>query len=291
MKADAYRFDGSEKCRLDKLPTNSKADGVDKEKVLAKTAENLQKMAALQDAFYADGREGLIVVLQAMDAAGKDSTIKHVMSGLNPQGVQVTSFKQPTSEELKHDFLWRVNKALPARGSIAIFNRSYYEDVLVVQVHDLQKNYQMVPRVVGRDKADFFAQRYRQICHYEQYLYENSYRVVKIFLHVSKDEQKKRFLERIDNPAKNWKFSSSDLAERAHFEEYQRVYEDVITATASREAPWYALPADQKWYTRYLVSEVVLDALEHTSHDYPVLGTAAQQDLKDCRTRSAAENS
>lgn len=291
MKADAYRFDGSEKCRLDKLPTNSKTDGVDKEKILAKTAENLQKMAALQDAFYADGREGLVVVLQAMDAAGKDSTIKHVMSGLNPQGVQVTSFKQPTSEELKHDFLWRVNKALPARGSIAIFNRSYYEDVLVVQVHDLQKNYQMAPRVVGQDKADFFAQRYRQIRHYEQYLYENSYRVVKIFLHVSKDEQKKRFLERIDNPTKNWKFSSSDLAERAHFDEYQRVYEDVITSTASKEAPWYALPADQKWYTRYLVSEVVLDALAHTSHDYPVLSTAAQQDLKDCRTRLEAENS
>ena len=133
MKADSYRFDGSEKCRLDKLATNSKTDGVDKEKILAKTAENLQKMAALQDAFYADGREGLIFVLQAMDAAGKDSTIKHVMSGLNPQGVQVTSFKQPNSEELKHDFLWRVNKALPARGSIAIFNRSYYEDVLVVE--------------------------------------------------------------------------------------------------------------------------------------------------------------
>ena len=148
MKADSYRFDGSGKCRLDKLATNSKADGIDKEKILAITAENLQKMAALQDAFYADGREGLIFVLQAMDAAGKDSTIKHVMSGLNPQGVQVTSFKQPNSEELKHDFLWRVNKALPARGSIAIFNRSYYEDVLVVQLHDLQKGYQMAPRVL-----------------------------------------------------------------------------------------------------------------------------------------------
>ena len=189
MKADSYRFDGSGKCRLDKLATNSKADGIDKEKILAMTAENLQKMAALQDAFYADGREGLIFVLQAMDAAGKDSTIKHMMSGLNPQGVQVTSFKQPNSEELKHDFLWRVNKALPARGSIAIFNRSYYEDVLVVQLHDLQKGYQMAPRVLEQDKDEFFAQRYRQIRHYEQYLYENSYRVVKIFLHVSKNEQ------------------------------------------------------------------------------------------------------
>ena len=272
MKADSYRFDGSGKCRLDKLATDSKTDGVDKEKILAKTTENLQKMAALQDAFYADGREGLIFVLQAMDAAGKDSTIKHVMSGLNPQGVQVTSFKQPNSEELKHDFLWRVNKALPARGSIAIFNRSYYEDVLVVQLHDLQKGYQMAPRVLEQDKDEFFAQRYRQIRHYEQYLYENSYRVVKIFLHVSKNEQKKRFLERIDNPAKNWKFSASDL-------------------TAAKEAPWYALPADQKWYTRYLVSEIVVDALEHTSHNYPVLSTEAQQNLQDCRTRLEAENS
>lgn len=248
-------------------------------------------MAALQDAFYADGREGLIFVLQAMDAAGKDSTIKHVMSGLNPQGVQVTSFKQPNSEELKHDFLWRVNKALPARGSIAIFNRSYYEDVLVVQLHDLQKGYQMAPRVLEQDKDEFFAQRYRQIRHYEQYLYENSYRVVKIFLHVSKNEQKKRFLERIDNPAKNWKFSASDLAERAYFDDYQRLYEQVIDATAAKEAPWYALPADQKWYTRYLVSEIVVDALEHTSHNYPVLSTEAQQNLQDCRTRLEAENS
>ena len=248
-------------------------------------------MAALQDAFYADGREGLIFVLQAMDAAGKDSTIKHVMSGLNPQGVQVTSFKQPNSEELKHDFLWRVNKALPARGSIAIFNRSYYEDVLVVQLHDLQKGYQMAPRVLEQDKGKFFTQRYRQICHYEQYLYQNSYRVVKIFLHVSKGEQKKRFLERIDNPAKNWKFSASDLAERAYFDDYQRLYEQVIDATATKEAPWYALPADQKWYTRYLVSEIVVDALEHTSHDYPTLTAEAQQNLQDCRTRLEAENS
>ena len=226
-----------------------------------------------------------------MDAAGKDSTIKHVMSGLNPQGVQVTSFKQPNSEELKHDFLWRVNKALPARGSIAIFNRSYYEDALVVQLHDLQKGYQMAPRVLEQDKDEFFAQRYRQIRHYEQYLYENSYRVVKIFLHVSKNEQKKRFLERIDNPAKNWKFSASDLAERAYFDDYQRLYEQVIDATAAKEAPWYALPADQKWYTRYLVSEIVVDALEHTSHNYPVLSTEAQQNLQDCRTRLEAENS
>ena len=271
MKADSYRFDGSGKCRLDKLATNSKADGVDKEKILAMTAENLQKMAALQDAFYADGREGLIFVLQAMDAAGKDSTIKHVMSGLNPQGVQVTSFKQPNSEELKHDFLWRVNKALPPRGTIAIFNRSYYEDVLVVQVHDLQKTYQMAARVLGESKKAFFKKRYRQIRNYEEYLFDNSYRIVKIFLNISKKEQKKRFLERIDNPAKNWKFSSSDLAERAHFDEYLDVYADVIDATATPESPWYALPADRKWYTRYLVSEILLDTLTEMKPEFPPL--------------------
>lgn len=155
MKADRYLFDGSHPCALRKLPCDNKDDHVKKEDILAKTAENLEKMAALQDAFYADGREGLVIILQALDAAGKDSTIKHVMGGLNPQGVQVTSFKQPTSEELHHDFLWRVNKALPPRGSIAIFNRSYYEDVLVVQVHDLQKTYQMAPRVLEDSKKDF----------------------------------------------------------------------------------------------------------------------------------------
>lgn len=219
MKADRYLFDGSHPCALRKLPCDSKDDHVKKEDILVKTAENLEKMAALQDAFYADGREGLVIILQALDAAGKDSTVKHVMGGLNPQGVQVTSFKQPTSEELHHDFLWRVNKALPPRGSIAIFNRSYYEDVLVVQIHDLQKTYQMAPRVLEDSKKDFFEKRYRQIRSYEEYLYENSYRVVKIFLHVSKDEQKKRFLERIDRPEKNWKFSCSDLKERMRFDD------------------------------------------------------------------------
>ena len=199
MKADKYRFDGSRACDLRALSCDGKDDAPDKDEIIAKTAENLQKMAALQDAFYADGREGLIIVLQALDAAGKDGTVKHVMSGLNPQGVQVTSFKQPNSEELKHDFLWRVNKALPPRGTIAIFNRSYYEDVLVVQVHDLQKTYQMADRVLGESKKAFFKKRYRQIRNYEEYLFDNSYRIVKIFLNISKKEQKKRFLERIDN--------------------------------------------------------------------------------------------
>ncbi|WP_294569146.1 PPK2 family polyphosphate kinase [uncultured Subdoligranulum sp.] len=290
MKADRYRFDGSHPCDLRALPCDGKQDDLDKEKILAKTARNLEEMAALQDALYADGREGLIFVLQALDAAGKDSTIKHVMSGLNPQGVRVTSFKQPNSEELSHDFLWRVHKALPPRGSIAIFNRSYYEDVLVVQVHDLQKTYKMPPRTLEGSKKEFFQKRYRQIRHYEQYLYDNGYRIVKIFLHVSKEEQKKRFLQRIDNPAKNWKFSLSDVKERAHFAEYLDTFQEVIDATATPESPWYALPADQKWYTRYLVSEIVVDSLRQCCHQYPRLREDALAELKDCRTQLEAED-
>ena len=291
MKLDDFCFDGSRPCALRDLPCGADDDArAKKEKLLARTAKNLAEMAQLQDAFYADGREGLIIVLQALDADGKDSTVKHVMGGLNPQGVTVHSFKQPSKEELAHDYLWRVNRALPARGSIAIFNRSYYEDVLVVQVHDLQKTYRMAPRVLEEEKREFFRKRYRQIRQYEEYLYENSYRVVKIFLHVSKKEQKKRFLERIDNPAKNWKFSRSDLAERAHFDEYMHLFEEVIDATATKQSPWYAIPADQKWYTRYLVSEVVIDALRRCCHEYPKLPEGALDELKDCRTRLEAED-
>lgn len=289
MKADRYRFDGSRRCDLRELPCDGKQDNLDKEQILAKTARNLQEMASLQDALYADGREGLIFVLQALDAAGKDSTVKHVMGGLNPQGVLVTSFKQPNSKELSHDYLWRVHKALPPRGSIAIFNRSYYEDVLVVQVHDLQKTYKMPPRTLEEGKKSFFKKRYRQIRHYEEYLYDNGYRVVKIFLHVSKEEQRKRFLARIDNPAKNWKFSLSDVKERAHFDEYMDIFETVIDETASEESPWFVLPADQKWYTRYLVSEIVVDTLRQCCHEYPRLRDDARAELQDCRTRLEAE--
>lgn len=290
MKADKYLFDGTKPCKLGDLPCNSKDDKVNKEAILAKTAKNIEKMAELQNAFYADGRQGLVIVLQALDAAGKDSTVRHVMSGLNPQGVTVTSFKQPTSEEARHDYLWRVVKALPPRGMIGVFNRSHYEDVLVAQVHDLQKTYAMAPRVLDDSKKDFFKKRYRQIRDFEEYLYENSYRVVKIFLHVSKDKQRERFLERIDDPAKNWKFSSSDLKERALFDEYIATFEEVIDATATKHSPWYALPADQKWYTRYLVSEIVLDQLKKCEPQYPKLGKEEKARLQDCRAQLMAED-
>ncbi len=290
MTADRFRFDGQTPCTLSDLPTGAGDAREDKPKYLSRTAANLEEMGRLQDGFYADGREGLVIILQALDAAGKDSTVKHVMGGLNPQGVTVHSFKQPSAEELSHDFLWRANRALPPRGGIAIFNRSYYEDVLVVQVHDLQKTYRMPPRTTEVGQREFFRRRYRQIRDYERYLYENGYRVLKIFLNVSKEKQKERFLERIETPAKNWKFSESDLKERALFDEYAQVIGEVITATATADCPWYVLPADQKWFARYLVSELVADALRRSCHEYPILPDEARARLRECRRQLEEED-
>ena len=283
MSLKDYTFDGSRKLELDRLPTNSKKDNVDKEKIIEKTKENLAKMQGLQDRLYADGREGLIIVLQALDAAGKDSTIKHVMGGFNPQGVEVTSFKQPSAEELAHDFLWRLNNRIPKRGYIAIFNRSYYEDVLVVQVHEMNKGYHITERVTGQPTEQFFKKRYRHIRNYEEYLYENGYRILKIFLNVSKEKQKERFLERLDTPSKNWKFSSSDLKERALWEDYRKVTEKTVNETATEENPWYVLPADQKWYTRYLVSEAIVKTLEDMDPQYPEMPPEEKEKLGEYR--------
>ena len=289
MHAEDFRYDGSRPCRLRELCCDGGDIRDQKAKLLARTAANLAEMGRLHDALYADGREGVVVLLQALDAAGKDGVVKHVMGALNPQGVTVHSFKQPSAEELAHDYLWRVNRALPRRGSIAIFNRSYYEDVLVVQLHDLQNTYRMPPRLLQEGKAAFYAGRYRQIREYERYLYDNGYRVLKLFLHVSREEQRQRFLERIDTPEKNWKFSEADLCERARFEEYTDLFDEVITATASPHCPWYVLPADRKWYTRYLVSELVLDTLRQCCHEYPTLPEDARRRLKDYRRQLESE--
>ena len=283
MALKDYTFDGSRKLELEKLPTNSKKDKVDKEEIIAKTKENLAKMQELQDRLYADGREGLIIVLQAMDAAGKDSTIKHVMGGVNPQGVEVHSFKTPTAEELAHDFLWRLNKCIPSRGYIGIFNRSYYEDVLVVRVYEMNKTYHIADRVIGQPTEEFFKKRYRHIRNYEEYLYENGYRIVKIFLNVSKEKQKERFLERLDTPSKNWKFSASDLKTRAMWDEYQKAYEKAVNETSTKENPWYVLPADQKWYTRYLVSEAIVKTLEEINPQYPEMPEEEKEKIEEYR--------
>ena len=223
-----------------------------------------------------------------MDAAGKDSTVKHVMSGVNPQGIDVYSFKQPTSTELAHDFLWRVNQCIPARGKISMFNRSYYEDVLVVKVHELNKTYKMAKRVT--EDPDFFKKRYRQIFDYERYLYENSYRVIKIFLNVSLKTQKQRFLERIDDETKNWKFSASDVKERAYWNDYMNAYEDAIKNTSTKEAPWYVIPADKKWFARLLVSDILVQRLQELPIHYPELAEAEQAKLTECRRELLEED-
>ena len=278
-----YRFDGSDSLKLSKVSTNSKKDNVDKEQILKKTAENQEKIFALQDKLYAEGKEGLLIVLQARDAAGKDSTIRHVMAGVNPQGVSVYSYKQPSKEELAHDYLWRCNNNLPQRGMIAIFNRSYYEDVLVVKVDKLYETYKMADRCLDGEKM--MKRRYKEIKNFEKYLNDNSYRIVKIFLNVSKDKQKERFLERIEQPEKNWKFSSSDLEVREKWAEYDEAYESCINATATKTCPWYIIPADQKWYTRYLVSEAILEALEAIDPQYPVMPEEEKARLQECKEK------
>ena len=289
MKADRYRYDDHERPDLRDLPTHAGVDKDCREEVERRTAENIETMKQLQEALYADGREGIVLVLQALDAAGKDSIIKHVMSGLNPQGVMVHSFKQPGAEELSHDYLWRVVKQLPPRGSIAIFNRSHYEDVLAVQILELWKKAQLPDRVLQDSRSEFFRKRYRQIRQSEEYLYENGYRVVKVFLNVSKEEQGKRFLERIEKPEKNWKFASSDLETRARFDDYIDLYEEVIRETASDHSPWYVLPADQKWYTRYLLSEIMVDVLQSCDSRFPELSEEERAHLEEARKQLLRE--
>lgn len=263
-----YRYNGKESLKLKNAPTGAGSNKKQKEEIIAKTAANQLQIQQLQDKLYAQGCEGLIILIQARDAAGKDGTIKHVMSGVNPQGVDVYSFKTPTHEDLAHDFLWRFNKALPVRGKIAIFNRSYYEDVLIVKVRELWKAYNLPERLKNKE---IITRRYEQIRQWEEYLYENGYRLVKIYLNVSAEKQKERFLERIEKPEKNWKFSEADLAERGLWEAYTNAYEDAINATASKHSPWFVIPADQKWYARYLVSEAILHALEKINPQYPQL--------------------
>lgn len=289
MKADRYRYDDHERPDLRDLPTHAGVDRDCREEIERRTAENIETMKQLQEALYADGREGIVLVLQALDAAGKDSIIKHVMSGLNPQGVMVHSFKQPGAEELSHDYLWRVVKQLPPRGSIAIFNRSHYEDVLAVQILELWKKAQLPDRVLQDSRSEFFRKRYRQIRQFEEYLYENGYRVVKVFLNVSKEEQGKRFLERIEKPEKNWKFASSDLETRARFDDYIDLYEEVIRETASDHSPWYVLPADQKWYTRYLLSEIMVDVLQSCDSRFPELSEEERAHLEEAREQLLRE--
>jgi PPK2 family polyphosphate:nucleotide phosphotransferase len=241
----------------------------------------VQLLAEMQDKLYAQDRWSLLLVFQAMDAAGKDGTIKHVMSGVNPQGCEVASFKAPSSEELDHDFLWRCMPWLPNRGHIGIFNRSYYEEVLVVRVHpEFLTGQKLPPELVTKR---IWEERYKDINNFEQYLARNGTVIRKFFLHVSKKEQKKRFLERLDEPEKHWKFSATDVAERAHWNEYMKAYEDMIRATATPHAPWYVVPADNKWFTRLVVAAAVVDALEGLKLHYPKVDKKKRAELAAAR--------
>ena len=285
MKLDDCRYDGSKTFDLSKYPTSAKMDKKLKAEYAEKTAANTALMAELQEKLYADGREGVVIMLQAMDAAGKDSTIKHVMSGVNPQGCSVYSFKTPSKEELAHDYLWRAIKNLPQRGNIAIFNRSYYEDVLVVRVKNLRQTYAMPDRFFEASDDAFFDARYRQIRDFEEYLYENGYRLLKVFLNVSLEEQKERFLARIDEPAKNWKFSPSDVDDRELWPQYMDAFERCIGNTSTEHAPWYVIPADQKWYARWLVSEAVVQVLQDCDPKFPTLSEADLATMAEYRER------
>jgi PPK2 family polyphosphate:nucleotide phosphotransferase len=252
-----------------------------KDKVGDLMARGLARLTDLQDRLYADDRWGVLLIFQAMDAAGKDSAIKHVMSGVNPQGCQVYSFKTPSAEDLDHDFLWRTTRCLPERGRIGIFNRSYYEEVLAVRVHpEFLARQRLPPNLVG---DQIWKQRFEDIAAFERYVSRNGLCVRKFFLNVSKKEQRKRFLARLDEPEKNWKFSAADIAERAHWDAYMTAYEDAIRHTASPEAPWFVVPADHKWFTRLVVMAAVVDALEELGLNYPKAPSAEKRALKAAR--------
>jgi PPK2 family polyphosphate:nucleotide phosphotransferase len=274
-----YRVEDGKHFRL-KDCDPSDTHGLDSEfKAEAKhlLSNGVEELSRLQDVLAAQDRWGLLVILQAMDAAGKDGTIKHVMSGVNPQGVDVTSFKQPSAEELNHGYLWRTNQHAPARGRIAIFNRSYYEEVLVVRVHAEVLANEKLPKTLVTKKI--WQERYEDISNFERYATRNGFAVVKIFLNLSKNEQKRRFLGRLETPDKNWKFSAADVKERGYWDAYQEAYEDAIRATATDFAPWYVIPADHKWFSRLVVAQVLVDELKALDLKYPEVSGQQKKEL------------
>jgi PPK2 family polyphosphate:nucleotide phosphotransferase len=277
-----YRVDNGKKFRLKDFEPDD-TSGVKSRKQAEKVLPlGIERMVDLQDKLYAQDRWAILLIFQAMDAAGKDGVIKHVMSGVNPQGCQVYSFKQPSAEELDHDFMWRTNKCIPERGRIGIFNRSYYEEVLVVRVHkELLEREKMPPSLVTKD---IWNERFADINAYEQYLSRNGVVIRKFFLNLSKEEQKRRFLKRLDEPDKNWKLSSADIAERERWPEYMTAYEEMIQNTATPHAPWYVVPADNKWYTRLVVAAAIVHAMEDLNLHYPTVDADQRKELKAART-------
>jgi PPK2 family polyphosphate:nucleotide phosphotransferase len=287
--ARPYRIDDGEHFRLKDIDPADTA-GIDDKKAAREALERgIEDLAEMQERLYAQDRRALLLIFQAMDAAGKDGAIKHVMSGVNPQGCQVYSFKAPSAEELDHDYLWRTSRSLPERGRIGIFNRSYYEEVLVVRVHpEMLERQHLPPSLVTKD---IWKERYRDIRSFERYLDGNGITVRKFFLHVSKGEQKKRFLERLDNPDKYWKFSASDARERRFWKDYMSAYEDMIRGTATPRAPWYVVPADNKWFTRVVVAAAIIDALEEMNLKFPKVDKARRAGMKAAKVELLGQKS
>ena len=287
--SEPFRVTDGKNFRLKKVdPADTlHLDSDAKPKAQQALAAGVELLAKLQDTLYAQDRWAVLIIFQAMDAAGKDGAIKHVMSGINPQGCEVSSFKAPSAEELDHDFLWRCAKRLPERGRIGIFNRSYYEETLVVRVHpNFLAGQKLPPDLKGKD---IWKRRYQDITNFERYIAHNGILVLKFFLHVSKEEQRQRFLSRIDDPSKNWKFSLNDAREREHWDEYMEAYEDTIRHTASKHAPWYVVPADNKWFTRLVVASAIVTNLKSLGLDYPTLSEEDLQALQEAKKSLAAD--
>jgi PPK2 family polyphosphate:nucleotide phosphotransferase len=284
MKIDPkdFRVQHGKKVNLEKWPTIVKPLFDSKKQYQKSLEEHVEKLSSLQRLLYASGRYAVLLIFQGMDAAGKDGAIGHVVSGVNPQGCEVFSFKQPSSEELKHDFLWRTTCRLPERGRIGIFNRSYYEEVLIARVHPEILRSQGIPDELI-DKKTIWGERFRSIVNLEEHLFHNGTRIVKIFLHLSKNEQRKRFLQRIDDPDKNWKFSLADIHERPYWKAYKEAYEDCLSSTTSHHAPWYVVPADDKENARLIVSGIVLDALSSFTMAYPKATVKRLKELEGIR--------
>ena len=280
ITSEKYRFDGSRKFDISKSQTKLKDIYTSTEEYDQLIAESAKDLDELQSKMYAHNRYGLLVIFQAMDAAGKDGTIKHVLSGVNPAGVKIHNFKRPTDEELNHDFLWRSNKVLPERGNITIFNRSYYEEVIVVKIDkSIIKNVQLIPEELTSDWNKIWKHRHKDIRHMEKYLYRNGIRVIKFFLNVSKQEQADRLIERIKDPSKNWKFEEQDVKIRDQWNEYMNAYEDCINETATAHAPWYVIPADDKKNMRLIVGQVIEDELKKMNTNYPVTSAERAAEL------------
>jgi PPK2 family polyphosphate:nucleotide phosphotransferase len=281
MKHDPFIVPPGKRVRLTDFDPNFTGKFRNKDEAREKLAADVERLAEYQDILYAQDSQALLIIFQALDAAGKDSAIKHVMSGVNPQGTQVFSFKAPSPEELDHDYLWRCHKAVPERGRIGIFNRSYYEETIVVRVHPEYLAGQRLPEISG--KKDLWELRFDQINDFESHLVGNGIEILKFFLNVSKEEQRQRFLARLNTPEKNWKFSINDVHERGHWDEYQRAFEEVFNHTSTKLAPWYIIPADRKWFTHVAIADIIVSKLKSMNLKYPTVTEAHRKELADAK--------